>query len=824
MSRNSSTLMAFSHLPQSTPLTPLALALRGALLCLAMSTTLPALAQAVPPTAASAQTKAFNIPAGKLDAALDRFARTGGVNLSYDADLLSDLTTQGLNGNYAVLTGLNTLLAGTGIEAIPQVGGGFALRKAAALSGSQEAVTLPAVTVIAAKESLPLPYSGGQVARGGRVGLFGNRDVMDTPFNVSNYTAELIENQQARSVLDVLMNDPSVVIGWPRDSYVDQFNVRGFNVLGEDFTYGGLFGISPPGKVPVEIVERVEILKGTSAFLRGIAPAASIGGSINLVPKRATDKPITRLTTTYDSTSNLGEHLDIGRRFGQDGEFGVRANVVYRDGDTLRRGSSKEMGTAAIGLDYRGDKVRLSFDAGYDSLKVKRGEYWYFLDSANFAIPGAPDNRQNNSQLWNQVKTNARYAMARAEIDLAPGTTAYITGGGQNTDLKAHLPEPIITNALGDFTEYFQYRTVQRQSRTAEAGVRSEFNIGDVAHALSFTATTLNQKSYGDRVFSGDVQSNLYAPVYVAEPNFFANPADAARLNNPPLQSKSEFSSVAIADEITLMDGRVQLMGGVRHQSVDVSNYFRGTKTAAYDKSAWTVGGGVLVKPLKNVSVYVNYMEGLNQGPVAPAGTSNAGTIFSPYKSKQYETGVKFDAGSFMATASLFQVAKPNGQTNPDTLEYSLDGEQRNRGLELGLSGEPVKGVRVIGGVMLLDAKLTSTQNGLNDGKRATGAPKYNIRIGGEWDVAEVPGMTLTSRLNHSASQYVDSSNLQSIPAWTTVDLGGRYSFALGIGQSLTLRADVRNLFDKAYWASSIGSWLNAGSGRTVTLSAMIDF
>ena len=56
----------------------------------------------------------------------------------------------------------------------------------------------------------PAPYAGGQVATGGSLGLLGNRSVMDTPFNQTNYTAELIANQQARTIRDVLVNDPSV--------------------------------------------------------------------------------------------------------------------------------------------------------------------------------------------------------------------------------------------------------------------------------------------------------------------------------------------------------------------------------------------------------------------------------------------------------------------------------------------------------------------------------------------------------------------------------------------------------------------------------------
>ncbi|NMG66957.1 hypothetical protein GPA19_18610 [Azoarcus indigens] len=51
--------------------------------------------------------------------------------------------------------------------------------------------------------------AGGQIARGGRVGMLANQDVFDTPFAMTSYTAELIENQQARTVADVVVNNAS---------------------------------------------------------------------------------------------------------------------------------------------------------------------------------------------------------------------------------------------------------------------------------------------------------------------------------------------------------------------------------------------------------------------------------------------------------------------------------------------------------------------------------------------------------------------------------------------------------------------------------------
>jgi iron complex outermembrane receptor protein len=62
----------------------------------------------------------------------------------------------------------------------------------------------------ASAEGLSKNFAGGQVARGGRAGLLGNVDIMDAPFNTLNFTSALIQDQQARSVADVLQNDPSV--------------------------------------------------------------------------------------------------------------------------------------------------------------------------------------------------------------------------------------------------------------------------------------------------------------------------------------------------------------------------------------------------------------------------------------------------------------------------------------------------------------------------------------------------------------------------------------------------------------------------------------
>src|SRR5690606_31829103 len=183
-------------------------------------------------------------------------------------------------------------------------GGGVAFYAATATAQTTAPDTasisvLPTVTVSGAPEALgeaPAPIAGGQIGGGARMGILGNTSIMDTPFSVTSYTAQTIENEQARSVADVATMDPSVRMGSARSNINEDLTIRGFSVPTSDFAFNGMFGLTPYWRAPVQALERIEIIKGPSAALFGMTPGGSVGGVVNLVPKRATDEPITRLT------------------------------------------------------------------------------------------------------------------------------------------------------------------------------------------------------------------------------------------------------------------------------------------------------------------------------------------------------------------------------------------------------------------------------------------------------------------------------------------------------------------------------------------------
>src|SRR5690606_41228273 len=127
--------------------------------------------------------------------------------------------------------------------------------------------------------------------------------------------------------------------------------------LGE-LAFDGVYGVASNYRVFTEYAERIELVKGPGALLYGMSPNSAVGGVINVLPKRSRDGDLTRFTTRYAMNSQLGGHLDLSRRFGEERRFGVRINTSVQQGDTAIDAQSRDIGIGAISLDYQGDRLR----------------------------------------------------------------------------------------------------------------------------------------------------------------------------------------------------------------------------------------------------------------------------------------------------------------------------------------------------------------------------------------------------------------------------------------------------------------------------------
>ena len=668
----------------------------------------------------------------------------------------------------------------------------------------------------------PEDYAGGQVARGGRVGLLGNRDFMDTPFNITSYTAATIENQNAKTVADVLANDPSVRSTHASGGMLDSFYIRGFPLNEGNFgevSFDGVFGVAPTFRLFTDYAERVEVIKGPTALLYGISPNSSVGGSINIVPKRAPEIDLTRVTTDYASDLYGGGHLDVSRRFGDQRQFGVRFNGSYRGGDTAIDNQSLDVGVGAIALDYEGEGIRATLDVIGQRQDVD-APLRPFFPFGNFEIPEAPGGRSNIQEPWEWATTEDLSWLGRVEYDLSDAVTVFAAVGGGNSRVERLFGTPLLLNSAGDASVTPQNFVFDVDRLTAEAGVRAEFETAAIDHSVTFQVSGLQQRlARGSN--SGIAQpTNIFDPLPRPE-------QEVPQPTHVPRASANIFHGFALSDTMSMFDERVQLTLGGRWQHIDTENYSpaTGVITASSDESALTPLAGIVFKPWESVALYANYVEGLSVGDTAPATAVNSGETLAPYRSRQYEIGTKVDLGRVAVTASVFQIEKPFGvlETQGGGLVFAEGGEQRNRGVELNVFGEVTPEIRVLGGVAFIHGEITKTSDDAARGNTPIGVPSLQVNLGAEWDTPFLPGLTLTGNVIHTDEQFVNTANTQEIPSWTRLDLGARYLTAIN-ERPVTFRANVENVFDLDYW-SGVASYgtLSQGAPLTVKVSMTTD-
>lgn len=664
--------------------------------------------------------------------------------------------------------------------------------------------------------ALPQPYPGGQVARGGSLGLLGTRDVLDIPFSTTNYTSQLIEDQQARTVADTLINDSSVRLTTGSNGFDDTFQIRGFQVPASDVGLNGLYGLVSSSRVQAQLIERIELLRGPGALINGIAPGGSIGGGINIISKRAGDVPLTRLTTTYIGDANFGAHADVARRYGRNNEWGIRFNGLYRDGEVSIDGGNLRSGLGALGLDYRGERLRWSFDGIFQRDDTRNFRPQISILPTVTSIPSPPDARGNwfpGTKLSQQDSTIA----TRFEYDLTDSLTAYAAIGYRDGWNRQVFP---VTSPGADADGNFRVRNSYYDSYTetvsGTAGVNWRFNLLGVGHTVNLGYTGFQQEAGNAYIPSAtSVASNIYNPS--------ALPPITAPRTDPRRASETTLSSFALADTLSFLNDRVLLTLGVRQQNVRQIGYSTatGARTNTYDADATTPLAGVVVKPLENVSLYANYAEGLTAGQVVGVGYSNVGEVLAPFKSQQVEAGVRVDWGPVTTTASVFQITRPSAiRTASDELAY--DGEQRNRGLELSAYGEMLPGLRGIASATFLKPELTSTAVASQRGNIAAGVPERTFSAGLDWDLPWVPGLAVNGRAIHTSGSYLTADNTLRFDGWTRVDFGARYRTEIA-DKPVMFRANLENAFGENYWLTT-GTYVTVGSPRTFIVSAAVDF
>lgn len=717
--------------------------------------------------------------------------------------------------------GSSTLLGGLPLawaQSVPNANSG----QESSIDSSENIATLQEVRVKGTNDPVHTPYAGGQVTTGSRVGLLGDKDFMETPFNTISYTELFMADSQARDIQEVIAKtDPSVFSSSIAGEALESYTIRGLPSAVGDVTINGLAGMAGYYRNAPEMFERVEVLKGPSALLNGMPPKGSAGGTVNLVTKRATDDPLTRVTASYLSDSHFGGHLDVGRRMGENKQFGVRFNAVYRDGETAVKKQDKTISQVALGLDWKGERTRITADI-YQSKNRGHGLTRGLSLKPGLSIPTPPKATTSWNPPWAFYEGEDKGAILRGEYDVNEQFSVYATAGINKSKLDTLMGTGQIFNQAGDFQINFSGVSERIRRESAEVGLKGVLDTGPINHQFAINATHFKEiiRLGGFRnLLPQNWLTNIYNPVWSIE---LHRPSTIPALT----KTDTQLTSFGLADTMSFAQERVQLTLGVRRQQV-LNESFNGTTGIRigqrYKESATTPAMAIVVKATDHISLYANYIEGLSQGAIAPTTANNAGQVFAPYKTKQKEIGLKVDLGEFAHTISLYEIKRPSSYTDINTNIFSFGGEQRNRGVEWGFFGAVMPGVRLMGGVAYSDPVMTQTAIAANQGKKAVGLPAWQAKLGVEWDIKAVPNLTLTANATTMSKQYLNADNSLATPGRTLFDLGARYSTKIST-YPLTLRGSITNLTNKTYWAQPHYQGLALGAPRTFMLSASMDF
>ena len=320
---------------------------------------------------------------------------------------------------------------------------------------------------------------------------------MDTPFSITSYTNELIQDRQARSVGDVLQNDAGVRVARGFGNFQESYFIRGFILGSDDVAYNGLYSLLPRQYIATELFERVEVLRGASTFLTGAVPnGGGIGGVINLVPKRAPNEPLTRLTTGISSGGQYQISTDIARRFGPGDSSGVRLNVAQRSGDTAIDDEHSRTSLVSLGLDWRSADTRLSADVGWQENKLKRARpNVSFAPGMKDLVPAPPDASSNYAQPWSYSNERDVFGTLRAEHDFSDKLTGWAAFGMRRSDEANSLGNVTLTDARTGAGNFYRFDNTREDSvNTGELGLRAKVRTGPVGHELVVSASFFDLK------------------------------------------------------------------------------------------------------------------------------------------------------------------------------------------------------------------------------------------------------------------------------------------------------------------------------------------
>ena len=697
------------------------------------------------------------------------------------------------------------------------------------------------VVIQGEKDALP----GGLANKSAKMGILGEKSVMDIPYSEMSMTAKAVENfgDPSLPLVDVLQNNPSIRSSTSSPMYTD-FSMRGINMNGNHMMLNGVpslfYQFTTP---PAHIIDRIDITSGPNAGVNGTSMsnngtnsgATPAPGTINIVSKRAGEEPITRYTQTFSGRSNVAEYVDVARRFGENNEWGIRINAEHMEGGLSLPGAEKNEKNIFVNIDHQDEDTYTNLLAGYFDLRVNGGQRWFTFKPSDAykgsALPDAPDSKMNYD-FDGTTKYVHGYVMTLNHEQKFDKDWSWFTNMGysRRSGNKDNQQASLVFNEKGEFVDnQFNQQNEAGKNAYIQFGIKGIAHTGEVKHNLALAVdrswAKYWNKSKGYKHNDQNTAGNLYDGIIFPDNYKLQNFGSAV--------PEWEETNVGITVADTMEFGKASVMLAASHKHENFEKFKIGEKPAesiTNDNILPTYG--FTYKPVENLALYYGHTESFSRGLVVPKDNkgkpyTNYGQVFDPVKSKQNEIGVKYQNAGLMTTLSYFDINEANRydiDAGPDKLTKVEDGENRYKGVELTVNGKLADKWNVTGGVLYLDAKREKTKDGKKDGFFVTGVSEWSGVLGLEYTPDE--DWSLIGRAVWSDKAYVESSKgsgKYEIPSHITYDLGVSYKTKINT-VPVKLSAMCYNVADKDYWMGRGGtSTFGLSMPRTFMVSAQFD-
>ena len=654
-------------------------------------------------------------------------------------------------------------------------------------------------------------------------------DVREAPQSISIIPREIIEQQAATTLNDVLRNVTGISMaageggGGPGG---DNLTLRGFGARNDIFV-DGIRDFASYTRDTFN-VEQVEVVKGPASAQTG---RGSTGGYINLFSKQP------KLETFVNGTIGVGQPdyvrgtVDVnvgGESLGIGAGTALRVNAMYHNADTPGRDfvKTERFGIApsvAVGLGTSTRAILSYFRLQQDNLP----DYGIpFVPSTNIELDDyheqpAPVDFDNFYGLVNRdyEDTVANIATFALEHDLSDvvriaNTTRY---GHATRDSIYSAPrfavivtDPPTTNTGLDVNPQTQSRDTVDKVWFNQTNVFGKFETGSVRHDAIFGFEVASERSRNQlRTVTNGSPTNIFDP----DPE---RPWDGTLVDTPGAIVRAKANSVAAyAFDTVHFNDHFLFTGGLRWERY--KSRFQGAPPAPEFRRTdefLTWRAGLTYKPVKSLSIYAGAGTSVNPSIENMTQTTPSAALVAlkPERSRTYEVGAKWDGfgGKLLLTTAIFRTEKHNARTQaPGEPDIVLEGRQRVDGFEIGATGRITERWQVIGSYTYLDTEIRESRNPIEVGNRLGNVPDHSASF---WTLYTLPqGIEVGGGFRYVGTRYTNVANTRKIDDYWVADATLGYD----ITPKTTLRLNVFNIFDERYIDQVGGGHFVPGTGRS---------